>query len=45
VELKFEFKDKAQSPDRVYRGNTVLEAFEAWLGKRSRIEIGHLRRT
>jgi len=33
VELKFEFKDKAQSPDRVYRGNTVLEAFEAWLGK------------
>jgi D-amino peptidase len=33
VELKFEYKDKAQSPDRVYRGNTVLEAFEAWLGK------------
>src|SRR5713226_2570583 len=33
VELKFEFKDKAQSPDRVYRGETVLEAFEAWLGK------------
>jgi len=33
VELKFEFKDKAQSPDRVYRGKTVLEAFEAWLGK------------
>jgi len=33
VELKFEFKDKAKSPDRVYRGSTVLEAFEAWLGK------------
>src|SRR5262249_13955937 len=33
VELKFEFKDKAKSPDRVYRGDTVLEAFEAWLGK------------
>ena len=33
VELKFEFKDRAQSPDRVYRGKTVLEAFEAWLGK------------
>jgi len=33
VELKFEFKDKAKSPDRVYRGKTVLEAFEAWLGK------------
>jgi D-amino peptidase len=33
VELKFEFKDKAQSPDRVYRGKDVLEAFEAWLGK------------
>jgi D-amino peptidase len=33
VELKFEFKDKAKSPDRVYRGATVLEAFEAWLGK------------
>jgi D-amino peptidase len=33
VELKFEFKDKAQSPDRMYRGSTVLEAFEAWLGK------------
>jgi D-amino peptidase len=33
VELKFEFKDKAKSPDRVYRGNSVLEAFEAWLGK------------
>ena len=31
VELKFEFKDKAQSPDRVYRGKTVLEAFQAWL--------------
>jgi D-amino peptidase len=33
VDLKFEFKDKAQSPDRVYHGNNVLEAFEAWLGK------------
>jgi D-amino peptidase len=33
IELKFEFKDKAKSPDRVYRGGTVLEAFEAWLGK------------
>ena len=33
AELKFEFKDKAKSPDRVYRGNTVLGAFEAWLGK------------
>ncbi len=33
VELKFEFKDKAKSPDRVYSGKTVLEAFEAWLGK------------
>lgn len=33
VELKFEFKDKAQSPDRVYRGKTTLEAFEGWLGK------------
>lgn len=32
VELKFEFKDKAKSPDRVYRGDTVLKAFEAWLG-------------
>ncbi len=31
VELKFEFKDKAKSPDRVYRGKTVLEAFQAWL--------------
>jgi D-amino peptidase len=33
VEMKFEFKDKAKSPDRVYRGKTVLEAYEAWLGK------------
>ena len=33
VELKFEFKDRAKSPDRVYRGANVLEAFEAWLGK------------
>jgi D-amino peptidase len=33
VELKFEFKDKVQSPDRVYRGGNTLEAFEAWLGK------------
>lgn len=33
TELKFEFKDKAKSPDRVYRGKDVLEAFEAWLGK------------
>jgi D-amino peptidase len=33
VVLKFEFKDKTQSPDRVYHGSTVLEAFEAWLGK------------
>jgi len=33
VELKFEFKDKAKSPDRVYRGNSVLGAFEAWLSK------------
>jgi len=33
VELKFEFKDKAKSHDRVYGGNTVIEAFEAWLGK------------
>src|SRR5712692_7842259 len=32
VELKFEFKDKAKSPDRVYKGDTVLKAFEAWLG-------------
>lgn len=32
VELKFEFKDKAIS-DRVYRGSTVLEAYQAWLGK------------
>ena len=31
VELKFQFKDKEKSPDRVFRGNTVLEAFEAWL--------------
>ena len=31
VELKFEFKDKAKSPDRIYRGKTVLEAFQAWL--------------
>jgi hypothetical protein len=29
VELKVEFKDKAKSPDRVYRGTAVLEAFEA----------------
>jgi hypothetical protein len=33
VELKFEFKDKAKSPDRVYRGDNMLGAFEAWLGK------------
>jgi D-amino peptidase len=33
VELKFEFKDKAKSPDRVYKGDTVLKAFEAWLGQ------------
>ncbi len=33
VELKFEFKDKAKSPDRVYRGANTLEAFEGWLGK------------
>ena len=32
VELKFEFKDKTKSPDRVYKGDTVLKAFEAWLG-------------
>jgi D-amino peptidase len=31
VELKFEFKDKSKSPNRVYRGATVLEAFQAWL--------------
>lgn len=31
VELKFEFKDKEKSPDRTYRGNTVLDAFKAWL--------------
>jgi hypothetical protein len=30
-ELKFEFKEKAKSSDRVYRGDTVLEAFRAWL--------------
>ena len=33
VELKFEFKDKGKSPDRVYKGDTVLKAFEAWLGQ------------
>ena len=33
VVLKFEFKDKEKSPDRVYNGKTMLEAFEAWLGK------------
>jgi len=33
VELKFEFKDKVKSPDRVYTGKTTLEAFEGWLGK------------
>lgn len=33
VELKFEFKDKAKSPDRVYTGKTTLEAYEGWLGK------------
>jgi hypothetical protein len=33
VELKFEFKDKAKSPDRVYNGGTVLTTFEAWLGQ------------
>src|SRR5436309_10625490 len=33
VELKFEFKDKAQSPDRIYQGSNTLEAFQAWLGK------------
>jgi D-amino peptidase len=33
VELKFEFKDKAKSPDKVYRGSNVLEAYEGWLGK------------
>ena len=33
VELKFEFKEKEKSPDRIYKGKTVLEAFEAWLGK------------
>ena len=33
VELKFEFKEKDKSPDRSYKGKTVLEAFEAWLGK------------
>lgn len=33
VVLKFEFKDKEKSPDRIYSGKTVLEAFEAWLGK------------
>lgn len=31
AELKFEFKDQAKSPDRVYRGKTVLEAYQAWL--------------
>ena len=33
VLLKFEFKDKEKSPDRIYNGKTILEAFEAWLGK------------
>src|SRR5262249_53439436 len=33
VEVKFEFKNKAKSPDRIYRGKDVLEAFQAWLGK------------
>lgn len=33
VVLRFEFKDKEKSPDRVYNGKTMLEAFEAWLGK------------
>jgi D-amino peptidase len=33
VELKFEFKDKAKSPDRVYKGDSVLKAYEAWLGQ------------
>ena len=33
VVLKFEFKEKEKSPDRVYNGKTMLEAFEAWLGK------------
>ncbi len=32
VELKFEFKDKATA-DRIYRGKTIQEAYEAWLGK------------
>lgn len=32
IELKFEYKDPAQPP-RVYRGNNVLESWEAWLGK------------
>ena len=33
VELKFEFKETEKAPDRVYRGETVLAAYEAWLGK------------
>src|SRR5262245_9522566 len=33
VEMKFEFRDKAKSPDRVYRGKTVLEAYQAWHGE------------
>lgn len=40
VEMKFEFKPETsktgetkQRPPRIYRGNTVLEAFEQWIGK------------
>lgn len=32
VELKFEYKDKATA-DKIYRGKTMQEAYEAWLGK------------
>ena len=32
VEMTFEYKDKNKAPG-VYRGQTVLEAYEMWLGK------------
>jgi hypothetical protein len=40
VEMSFEFYPQTspngeakQRPPRIYRGSTVLEAFEQWLGK------------
>ena len=33
VELKFEYKPEAKRPTVSFRGESVLAAFEQWLGK------------